>query len=56
MGPGAKVEDTDLRKVMTDKLEGLTEIRTEATTPRPPGGEDEGEDEEISPSSIDVLR
>ena len=34
VGPGAKVEDIELRKAMPDKWEGLTSIRRTAT-PRP---------------------
>ena len=53
--PGAKAEDTDLLKVAKDKWEGPTQLKTAATTPRPLGGEDEGEAEETLQLIIDVL-
>ena len=56
MGPGAKAEDTNLRKASKDKWEGPTQLKTAATTPRPLGGEDEGEGEESLQSITDVLQ
>jgi len=56
VGLGAKAEDIELRKAMPDKWEGLTSMRTAATTPRPPRGEDEGEVEGTDQSNINVQR
>ena len=55
MGPGAKVEDIELRKAMPDKWGGLASIRRTATT-RPQRGVDEAEVEETDPSKLNVQR
>ena len=55
MGPGAKVEDIELRKAIPDKWGGLTSIRRTAT-PRPQRGVDEAEAEETDPSKLNALQ
>jgi len=54
--PGAKAEDSVPREARSEKWESSAYMRTAATTPRPPRGEDEGEVEETAQSNIDVLR
>jgi len=55
VGPGAKVEDIELRKAMSDKWGGVTSIRRTAT-PRPQRGVDEAEVEETDPSKLNAPR
>jgi len=55
VGPGAKVEDIELRKAMSDKWWGLTLILRTAT-PRPQRGVDEAEVEETDPSKLNAQR